>query len=122
MTKPLPLDTLLGEFSEDYKAWVIQSKKTGQYLVIPDDLFPGRKPIRFFMSETDASRVIDAVLNAKPSLAGAALGPVQVILHDALKRISAEKRSDYADSFVVHSPNEVFEFVRGLQQEKKDPQ
>lgn len=122
MSKPLPLDTLVGEFSEDYKAWVIQSKKTGQYLVIPDDRFPGRKPIRFFMSEADASRVIDVVVDARPALKQFGLQPVQVLFQESLRKIAADKRSDYADSFVVHSPNEVYEFVRELQPEKKDGQ
>ncbi len=115
MQEPLPLDTLLGEFSEDYKAWVIQSKKNGQYLIIPDDRFPGRKPIRFFMSNADASRVIDAVLRTKPSLTGTGLWPVEVRLHNALRSIAADKTPDHADSFVMHSPNEVFEFVRELE-------
>jgi hypothetical protein len=114
MTGPLPLDTLLGEFSGDSKAWVIQSKRNGLYLVIPDNRFPGRKPVRFFMSEIDASRVIDAVVRAKPSLANAGLLPVEVRLHDALRSIAADKNPDHADSFVMHSPNEVFEFVRDL--------
>jgi hypothetical protein len=114
MQGPLPLDTLLGEFSEEYEAWIIQSKKNGEYLIIPDDRFPGRRPIRFFMSAEDASRVIDAVLRAKPSLSGASLWPVKVRLHDSLRRVAADKRPDHADSFVMHSPNEVFEFVREL--------
>jgi hypothetical protein len=119
MTDPLPLDTVLGEFSEDYKAWVIQSKENGQYLVIPDNRFPGRKPIRFFMSQMDASRVLEAVLRARPSLARYDLFPVEVRLYDALKGIAADSNPDHADCFVVHSPNEVFEFVRGLEPESR---
>ncbi len=111
MSEPLPLDTLLSEFSEDYEAWVIQSKKNGQYLVIPDDRFPGRKPIRFFMSEVDASRIIDVVLKTKPSLASAGLWPVKVKLQEALRGIAADKNPGHADSFVMHSPNEVYEFL-----------
>jgi len=122
MTEPLPLDTVLGELSEDYEAWVIQSKNNGQYLVIPDDRFPGRKPIRFFMSEMDASRVMDAVLQARPALKKFGLWPVKVRLHDALRNIAADKQPDHADSFVVHSPNEVFDFVRELQSGGKSKQ
>ena len=115
MNKPLPLDTIIGEFSEEYQAWLLQSGVNGQYLVIPDHRFPGRKPIRFFMSELDASRVLEAILRAKPSLIESGLVPVQVRLQDALRKIAADKNPDHVDSFVVHSPNEVFEFIRGLE-------
>ena len=54
MIQPLSLDVIEGEFSEEYKAWVIQGKNV-KFLVIPDDRFPGRKPIRFFMSQSDAT-------------------------------------------------------------------
>jgi hypothetical protein len=68
MIKPLSLDVIEGEFSEDYKkAWVLQAK-SGDFLVIPDNRFPGRHPIRFFMSEADAQRVLDAVLDVKPEM------------------------------------------------------
>jgi hypothetical protein len=104
MIQPLSLDVVLEEFSEEYKAWVIQGK-SGQYLVIPDNRFPGRRPIRFFMSELDASRVVDAVLQAKPQLAGQNLVPVEVRLLEALRGVAADKNPSHADSFVVHSPN-----------------
>lgn len=68
MTQPLSLDTVLTEFDGDYKAWVLQSGKGGKYLVIPDPRYPGRQPVRFFMSKNDADRVLLAVL-ALPSQA-----------------------------------------------------
>ncbi len=113
MIKPLDLDVIEGEFPEDYKAWAIRAK-TGDYLVIPDDRFPGRHPIRFFMSEADAQRVIDAVLDAKPVLHKAKLAPVHLPLLDSLRRIAIDKNPNHADSFVVHSPNEVYEFIASL--------
>ena len=67
MIQPLSLDVIEGEFSEEYEAWVIQGK-SGAFLVIPDNRFPGKRPIRFFMSQADAVRVIDAILQAKPGL------------------------------------------------------
>lgn len=102
-----------GEFSEDYMAWAIRAK-SGDYLVIPDDRFPSRHPIRFFMSEGDARRVIEAVLDAKPELRKAELMPVNLPLRDSLRRIASDKDTNHADSFVVHSPNEVYEFVMSL--------
>ena len=113
MIKPLELDVIEGEFSEDYKAWAIQAK-SGNFLVIPDNRYPGRHPIRFFMSETDAQRVLDAVLDAKPALEKVKLAPAHVPLLDSLRRIALDKDPNHADSFVVHSPNEVYDFVVSL--------
>jgi hypothetical protein len=45
MTSPLPLDTVLSEFSEDSIAWVLQGQN-GRYLVIPDPRYPGQRPLR----------------------------------------------------------------------------
>lgn len=111
MTQPLPLDTVLGEFSEQSEAWVLQSKRKGTYLTIPDDRFPGRRPVRFFMSRADADRMLSEVLKVNPSLTGEQITPVSVKLLQALRSIAADKTPGHADSFVVHSPNEVFEFL-----------
>lgn len=114
MTQPLSLDTVLAEFGNDYKAWVLQSAKGGKYLIIPDNRYPGRQPVRFYMSKQDADRVLAAVLEVKPALAAQQIKPVEVNLHRALRSIAADKTPGHADSFVVHSPNEVFNFVRNL--------
>ena len=111
MTQPLPLDTVLNEFSEDSDAWVLRSKRQGNFLVIPDHRFPGRRPVRFFMSKADAARMLAEVLKANPSLASESLTPVSVKLLQALRGIAADKTPGHADSFVIHSPNEVFEFL-----------
>lgn len=111
MTQPLPLDTVLNEFSEQSVAWVLQSKRQGTFLVVPDNRFPGRRPVRFFMSEADAARMLAEVLKAKPSLASERITPVSVKLLQALRDIAADKTPGHADSFVIHSPNEVFEFL-----------
>ncbi len=113
MTQPFSLDVIEEEFSEDYKAWAIQAQN-GEFLVIPDDRYPGRHPIRFFTSEADAKRVINAVLTAKPELKKANLKPIELPLRDSLRRIAQDPNPERADSFVVHSPNEVYEFVASL--------
>jgi hypothetical protein len=113
MIQPLSLDVVLEEFSEKYKAWVIQGKN-GKYLVIPDNRFPGRRPIRFFMSKLDAARVVDAVLQVKPELKAQKLVATEVNLRQALRGVAADNDPSHADSFVVHSPNEVYEFVSQL--------
>lgn len=112
MTEPLPLDTVLNEFSEQSVAWVLQSKRRGTFLVVPDDRFPGRRPVRFFTSEADAGRMLTEVLKAKPSLISEQIKPVSVKLLQALRDIAADRTPGHADSFVVHSPNEVFEFLQ----------
>jgi len=113
MIQPLSLDVILEEFSEEYKAWVIQGKN-GKYLIIPDDRYPGRRPIRFFMSKLDASRVVEAVLQVKPELGAQKLAAVEVNLLQALRGVAADNDPTHADSFVVHTPNEVYEFVSQL--------
>jgi hypothetical protein len=112
MTQPLPLDTVMSEFSEDSEAWVLQSKRRGTYLTIPDDRFPGRHPVRFFLSREDAQRLLTEVLKVNPALAGEQITPVSVKLLKALRSLAADKTPGHADSFVVHSPNEVFEFLQ----------
>ena len=112
MTQPLPLDTVLSEFSEDSEAWTLRSKRKGTYLIIPDDRFPGRRPVRFFMSRDDAARVLSIVLGAKPSLTAELIGPVSVKLLQAIRSIAADRTSGKVDSFVVHSPNEVYDFLQ----------
>jgi len=111
MAQPLPLDTVLSEFSEQSEAWVLQSQRRGTYLTIPDNRFPGRRPVRFFMSRADAERMLAAVLQANTSLLSEQIAPVSVKLLQALRSIAADKTPGHADSFVVHSPNEVYEFV-----------
>lgn len=109
--EPLSLEVLDGEVSEESKAWVIKGEN-GSFLIIPDNRFPGRRPIRFFMSEADASRVIREVTRAKPELAQQRLAPFEVFLRDSLRRIAKETHPERADSFVVHTPNEVYDFLK----------
>jgi hypothetical protein len=110
MMEPLALDVIQEGFSEDYKAWVIQGKN-GKYLVIPDNRFPNRKPIRFFMSQADADCVLKAVLRVNPSLVKRGLISVQVQLLESLRGLARKENPEHADSFLVHSPNEVYEFL-----------
>ena len=76
MTQPLPLDTVLSKFSEQSDAWVLRSKRKGTYLTIPDNRFPGRRPVRFFISRADAERMLAAVLEVNPSLASEQIAPI----------------------------------------------
>jgi hypothetical protein len=105
----------LGEFDEDSRAWAIQGR-SGRCLTIPDLRFPGRRTIRFFTSEYDANRVMEAVLEVRPELDVHKLIPVQVHLLEILRRAAAEKTPPRADSFTIHSTSEVYDFVKQIRQ------
>jgi hypothetical protein len=120
MIQPRSLDLTLGEYDEDSRAWAIQAR-SGRYLTVPDVRFPGRRTVRFFTSEYDASRVLEAVLEIRPELDVHKLVPVQVRLLEALSRVAAEKTPPRADSFTVHSTSEVYDFVKQLRQKAAAP-
>ena len=115
MIQPQSFDVTRGEFSEDVKAWAIQGK-SGRFLAIPDSRFPGRKPIRFFASQYDAERVIKVVLDVKPVLEAQNLVPIEVHLLKALRDAAAANQLGHADSFVLLSIAEVYEFILQLKQ------
>jgi hypothetical protein len=113
-TDPLSLEVLLGEFDSKYEAWVLRDPSSGDYLTIPHPDYPGRTIIHFFMSRVNAMTVFDAVVSAgNKKIAAAPIIPVKANLHEAMRSIAATKKPGFADGFVVHPPNEVFEsFLR----------
>ena len=115
MIQPRSLRTTLPDFPSTYRVWAIQGK-SGKYLAMPDHRFPGRRPIRFFTSDYDAARVLDVVLEVKPGLEAERLTVVEVRLLHALERITADKTPPRADSYVIYSHDEVFEFIQYLKQ------
>jgi hypothetical protein len=104
-------DVVLREFSEEYMAWVIQAN-SGKYLVIPDNRFPGRRPIVFFKSRYDASRLIEAITKVRPGLETKGLIEVEVRLLETLRGIAADRRRAQADCYVILAPNEVSDLIR----------
>jgi len=110
MTEPLSLETILNELSDEDETWVLQNQQSGRYLTIPDDRFPGRLPIRFFLSRQDAESVLQQVLKVK-SFQHAHIAAVKVKTKQAIASIARDNTPGHADAFVVHSPNEVFEFL-----------
>ena len=110
MIQPMSLNVILGDFSRDDKAWTLQGK-SGRYLVIPDERFPGRRPIRFFKSKYDACRVLEALLKSRPALLDQKLIAIEVRLLDALQGDESKSSRAHADSFVVNSLDEVFELI-----------
>lgn len=114
MTEPYSLETILTEFSEDTDAWVLQEKPTGLYVTIPHPKYPGRNPIHFFLSKSDAQEILVELVDVNARLKDREIYPVMVKLIPSIKGIAAGSDNSWnADGFVVHSPNEVFEFVRG---------
>lgn len=111
MTSPLSLDTILGELSDDDETWVLRDQSSGQFVVIPDHRFPGRRPIRFFLSSNDAESVLQELLKVNPTLRGKRICAFKVNTKQSICSIAADKTPEHADAFVVHSPNEVFEFL-----------
>ena len=113
MTEPYTLETILAEFSEDSEAWVLQEKSSGMYVTIPHPKYPGRNPIHFFMSEPDAQDVLLEILDVNPKLKKKEIYPVKVKLIQAIKGVaSGANQLGNADGFVIHSPNEVYEFIK----------
>ena len=98
MIQPMSLDVVLGEFSEEYRAWVIQAI-SGRYLVVPDNRFPGRRPIVFFKSRYDASRLLEAILKVRPALEPQRLIEVEVRLLETLQPTGAELKPTALSSF-----------------------
>jgi hypothetical protein len=115
MTSPLELETILSEFSEDADAWVLQDRASGNYIIIPDPKFPGRKPIRFFMRREDAMDLLQELNEENPILRDKGIYPFKVKLLESLRQIASDINQDNADAFVVHSPNEMYEYVRERQ-------
>jgi hypothetical protein len=113
MIQPISLAVMLGDRYLKYKAWVVQGK-SGRYLVIPDSRFPGRKPIRFFTNEYDASRVLQTALEIRPELAAHKLVAIEVDLAEALQEAAAGGNLSHADSFVILDPGEVYDFIAQL--------
>ena len=113
MTEPISLEVLESEFDDDKEVWVLRDIRSQKYVIVPDDRFPGRRPIRFFLRKTDAEALLTAIREENAALRGRRINAVKVKLLSAARRIATDKNPDHADSFVVHSPNEVFDFVRG---------
>jgi len=115
MIQPQSLDVLLGEYSEQHPVWAIRAW-SGKFLSVPDQRFPGRRPVRFFTSEYDATRLRDAILEAKPLMSKHRFEVVEVLLLDALRKVKADKTPPIADSFVINTPDEVYAVISQLSQ------
>lgn len=109
---PLSLDVILTEFDVNSEAWVLQDETSKRYVVIPHSKYPGRRPIHFFLRKEDAEAILLELNEENRNLKNKNIFPVKVKLIPAIKGIAADKNPDNADAFVVHSPNEVYEYIR----------
>jgi len=115
MTSPIKLENILSEFPEDADAWVLRDRTSDKYVIIPDPKFPGRKPIRFFMRREDAMDLLQELNEENAVLRHKEIYPFKVKLLESLRRIASDTNPDNADAFVVHSPNEMYEYIRERQ-------
>lgn len=74
--------------------------------------YRGRRPIHFFMKREDAEALLRELVDENVRLKDQDIIPVRVKLLHALRGIAADTDPDNADGFVVHSPNEVYEYIR----------
>lgn len=112
MNQPIPFEVLETELDAYATAWILQEKQSGNYLLIPHDKYPGRRILHFFLSQGDAEKVLMEVNEANPDLSKRLIMAVEIELFPLLRRIAANQLDGVADGFVVHSPNEVLDFVR----------
>jgi hypothetical protein len=91
-------------------AWVLQDARSGKYVTIPHPRYPGRIILHFFLSRDDAAKILEMILaTGNTKVTSGLIIPVQKNLHESLRAIAATKTPGFADGFVVHPPNEVFE-------------
>jgi hypothetical protein len=112
MTDPLSIETIVAEFPEDAQAWVLKEASSQQYVAIPHPKYPCRRPLHFFMSRADAEALLTEILDVNPGLQGKDIFPAKVKLLQAARAIATKPVPGGIDGFVVHPPNEVFEFIR----------
>jgi hypothetical protein len=70
-------------------------------------------PSAFFIKRKDAESLLSTVLGLSEQLRDEDIIPMKVKLKPAIFGIASDKNPDHADSFVVHSSNEVFEYIWG---------
>ena len=118
MAEPLSLEVIQSEFSEESEAWVLKDIKSGKYLIVPHPSYPNRKPIHFFFNKEAAQDILTEILDVNEKIGNEDVFPVQVKLLQTLREIASGKTN--GNGFVVHPPNEVFEFLQSKNSEKTD--
>ncbi len=91
---------------------MLQDIVSKTYVIIPDPKYRGRHPVRFFLRRSDAAAMLAEVQAVNEKLRFELITEVSVKLLTALRSITLDTNPFHADSFVVHSPQEVFEYLR----------
>lgn len=113
MTEPLSIETILAEFKEGDKVWVLKDTEVGKYVVIPHPRYPGRATIHFFLNPAQAEHVLTEIRKVNAKLRNRKIAVEEVKLLPAVRSIAADKTPGNADSYVVHPYNEVWEYLEG---------
>lgn len=109
MEMPLDLDTMLSELSEEESAWTLRDGKSGLYVTIPHERYPGLEVYHFVESYEDAKKVLDWLFAENPAFFRARfIYPCEVKLKASLRLLLG---TDPLSGFAVHRRNEVFEFL-----------
>ena len=111
MTEPLSIETILGEFKESDKAWVLRDVESGKYVIIPHPKYPDHSIINFFLNPAQANQVLEEIRKVNPKLRNRNIVSEEIKLLEACRSIAADETPRNADSFVVHPYNEVWEFL-----------
>jgi hypothetical protein len=106
MTQPLSIATILAEFKEKDKAWVLKDIEVCKYVMFPDPDYSSRPVIHVFLDRAQAEHVLKELRKANLKLRYRKIVAQEVELLEACKRIAADKTPGNAEHFVVHSYNE----------------
>jgi hypothetical protein len=107
MTEPLSIETILAEFKENDKAWVLKDIEVGKYVIFPHPKHPGGAIIHFFLNRAQAEHVLKEIRKVNLKLRNRKIVSQEVELLEACQSIAADKTPGNADNFVVHPFNEV---------------
>ena len=108
MTNALSIETILSEFDENTKAWLLTDTTVFpyKYLFVPSE--DGRAFYRFFLRREDAEDVLTEILDVNENLENKRILPTEVNLLHTASLILMMPNS----LFSIHSPNEVYNYVQ----------
>jgi hypothetical protein len=110
MTEPLSIETILAEFKEQDKAWVLKDVEVGKYVIIPHPSYPGHAIIHFFINPAQAEHVLKEIRKVNAKLRNRKIAAEEVKLLQAVRSIAADKTPRSADTYMVHPYDELWEF------------
>jgi hypothetical protein len=106
----LDIQTVLAEFGDKDQGWIIVGPGDRE-LHWPHANYPGTAVVPIFMSKIDADTLIEQIPSDAPAKRQA-LRAKEVRIREFAAIISQRKDAGENIGFVVHPPNEVFEFSK----------